>query len=222
LQAQPATTPAPHGAVLSQVPERVEPAARYLIYLHGAIIETQGVRPTSPRFGVYEYRRILDAFAERGLVVISEARPRGTEVGSYARKVASQVDSLIARGAAPEHVTVVGFSKGGAIAIRASEILHNPRVNFVFLAACGSWMSASPPHPVGHILSIHEASDDIGRSCRDFTGGSGSPVQREIEIRIGGGHGAFYRPAPEWIDPVVEWAAGHPADRAPAHRKPTP
>jgi hypothetical protein len=29
---------------------------------------------------------------------------------------------------------------------------------------------------------------------------------KEIVINVGGGHGAFYRPRPEWIDPVVEWA----------------
>ena len=221
LRAEPApATPraAWASAVLPQVPEHADAAARYLIYLHGAIIEEEGVRPTSPRFGVYEYRRILDTFAERGFVVISQARPRGTEVGAYAGQVASQVDSLIEQGVAPERVTVVGFSKGGAIAIRTSELLRNPRVNFVLLAACGNGMRTDPPRLVGRILSIHEASDDIGRSCRDLTGGSGSPVRREIEIHVGGGHGAFYRPVAAWVDPVVEWASGQEENP----RKPTP
>ena len=38
---------------------------------------------------------------------------------------------------------------------------------------------------------------------------SPSPHQhREILLEIGGGHGAFYRPLPEWIGPVAGWALG--------------
>ena len=37
---------------------------------------------------------------------------------------------------------MVGFSKGGWIAILASSRLHNPALSFVFMAACGPCRSA--------------------------------------------------------------------------------
>ena len=52
-----ATTPA--GAVLTEIPEILDPEAEYLIYLHGAIIEEQGMQATHPQFGTYNYTEIL-------------------------------------------------------------------------------------------------------------------------------------------------------------------
>ncbi len=98
--------------ILADVPEVIDPDGRYLIYLHGAIIERAGVRPTHPKFGVYEYQKVLEAFAERGFLVISEARPDGTDGMLYAATVADQVGALMNGGVSPEHITVVGFSKG--------------------------------------------------------------------------------------------------------------
>lgn len=54
------------GSILSDVPSRIEPGGRYLIYLHGRIVETEGERPTHPDFGIYEYRMILETFADLG------------------------------------------------------------------------------------------------------------------------------------------------------------
>jgi hypothetical protein len=98
---------------------------------------------------------------------------------------------------------VIGFSKGGGLAIRTSARLKNDRVSFVFLAAC-SGNDDLDVH--GRILSIYESSDDVGRSCAQLFAGSKSPGERkEIRIETGGGHGAFYRPRPEWTAPVLAW-----------------
>jgi len=194
--------------ILTDVPAEIDPEARYLLYLHGAIIERAGVRPTHPEFGVYEYREILEVFAGRGFVVISEARPAGTNGAVYAEKVADQVGALMKGGVSPEHITVVGFSKGGGIAITASSILSEERLNFVFMGTCGPWLNDRPEIvPRGRMLSLHELSDDMVGSCETLFGRStGASVHEEITLDLGGGHGAFYRPRPEWIDPVVEWA----------------
>ena len=193
----------------SQVPAEMDPHARYLIYLHGAIIETQGVRPTHPRFGVYEYQEILEVFAERGFIVISEARPAGTDGAEYAVKVVGQVEALLEAGVPPEHVTVVGFSKGGGIAITASSMLADDDVNFVFMAACNPWLDSHPEIVArGRLLSLRESSDDLVGSCESLFERSLSPHEHvEIVLDLGGGHGAFYRPHPEWVEPVVEWAS---------------
>src|SRR5918999_5365064 len=94
-----ATSPA-QGAITKDVPERIDAAAKYLFYLHGRIIEERGIRPTSERWGVYEYEEMLEAFKARGLVVISEPRPRGTEIERYAAKVIDQIQTLIRAGVA--------------------------------------------------------------------------------------------------------------------------
>jgi hypothetical protein len=195
--------------IFADVPAEVDPGARYLIYLHGAIIETEGVRPTHPRFGVYEYEEILATFAERGFVVISEARPAGTDGMLYADRVVDQVREILVAGVPPDHVTVVGFSKGGGITIAASSMLANDDVNFVFMAACNPWLDSHPEIVArGRLLSIRESSDNLVGSCEGFFGRSPSPHDHvEIVLELGGGHGAFYRPNREWIDPVVEWAS---------------
>ncbi len=196
--------------ISADVPAAIDLGARYLFYLHGAIIETQGVRPTHPRFGVYEYQEILEIFAGRGFVVISEARPAGTDGKVYAATVVDQVREILAAGVPPDHVTVVGFSKGGGIAIAASSMLANDDVNFVFMAACNPWLDSHPEIVArGRLLSLRESSDDLVGSCEGFFKRSPSPHDHvEIVLELGGGHGAFYRPRPEWVVPVVEWASG--------------
>lgn len=195
--------------ILTDVPAEIDPDARFLFYLHGAIIERAGVRPTHPEFGVYEYQEILEVFAGRGFVVISEARPGGTDGTAYAAKVAGQVRALITAGVATENITVVGFSKGGGIAIMVSSLLTEERLNFVFMGACGPWLDKRPEivsH--GRLLALREASDDLVGSCEALFGRvTGESDREEITVTLGGGHGAFYRPRAEWIEPVVEWAS---------------
>jgi hypothetical protein len=205
-----AENPAPEPVLKIQtaVPAEIDPAARYLFYLHGAIIERAGVRPTHPEFGLYEYREILEVFAGRGFVVISEARAAGTNVMEYAATVAEQVRVLLAAEVPQSNIMIVGFSKGGGIAVVASSILAEEGVNFVFMGTCGPWLNERPEIvPQGRMLSLHEASDDMVGSCEELfsRAGDGSD-SHEIVISIGGGHGAFYRPRPEWVEPTIDWA----------------
>src|SRR5689334_21666657 len=67
------------GLILKDIPDNIDAKGRYLFYLHGLIVENEGVRPTSPKFGVYEYEEILETFKNRGFIVISEPRPKGTD-----------------------------------------------------------------------------------------------------------------------------------------------
>ncbi|HEV8121360.1 MAG TPA: alpha/beta hydrolase, partial [Candidatus Polarisedimenticolia bacterium] len=109
LAAAAATTP--RATILDHVPAPLDAKARYVIYLHGRIVEEQGRRPTSPEWGIFEYDRILGALAGEGAVVISEQRPRNTDPDTFAAHVVEQVRQIIRAGVQPEHVTVVGFSK---------------------------------------------------------------------------------------------------------------
>lgn len=201
-----------HVPVHVEVPEHPASDAHYLVYLHGAIIETQGRRPTHPEYGVYEYDQILDALAARGFQVISEARPAGTKVPAYAEKVAGQVRALIAAGVPADHVAVAGHSKGAMITLGVSSLLDLPDVRYVVMAGC--FRGGSPIrgiHLSGHILSIVDDSDRLAGSCDTiFTHAPGAVETHEIILHTGRGHGAFYQPRDAWLDPLTAWAITNP------------
>jgi len=200
------------GTISSEIPETVNSQGDYLFYLHGRIIEVQGRRPTHPAFGVYEYDAILEEFARRGFHVISEARPADTRIADYAEKGAKQVCRLVEGGVPPEHITVVGFSKGGMITIATSSLLRMPGVGYVILAGCNDGVFDDTALTLtGRVLSIHEASDDIGISCTPLF--SRSPnVDETVERRIdtGARHGAFYMPRAAWLEPMFSWIGRAP------------
>jgi len=216
---EPAGPGAVGGAIHTDVPDTIDPHGRYLIYLHGAIIETQGRRPTHPELGVYEYDRILEALAGQGFQVISEARPAGTEVPAYAAKVAAQVRRLVDAGVPPKRIAVAGHSKGGMITIGASSLLDLPDVRFVILAGCFAGISRVRDIPLsGHVLSIYDATDRLASTCAPLfeqaaATGEGPASSEEMEIDTGHGHGAFYEPRDAWMVPMVDWlkAGGEPA-----------
>jgi hypothetical protein len=198
------------GRVVHDVPAEIRADGRYLFYLHGQIIEDQGVRPVHPEFGVYEYEAVLASLAQAGFVVISEARGPRTDGEEYARKVVAQVESLLVAGVSPERISVVGFSKGGGIAVRVSALLRDERVNFVFLGTCANRFRGRPALDLrGRILSIYEASDPIAGPCSEFLSASVvEPEFEELRLAVGGGHGAFYRPIQAWLGPVLAWCLG--------------
>jgi len=186
---------------------------RYVIYLHGAILESHGAGAVHPRFGAYEYAAILDSLGARGVVVLSELREENADGEAYSHTVSATVDSLLSAGVPPENVTVIGFSKGGGIAMRACTLIMNESVNYVFMACCPRNMTSWPERKyMGRILAIHETSDTFAGSCRSAILGSSEEddvagiTYEELEIDTGLEHGAFYRPLGEWLEPALEWA----------------
>lgn len=201
-------SPAATRTVLNRVPTNPDPDASYLIYLHGAIIETEGMRPTHPRFGQYEYASILQTFVDRGFTVISEARPAGTRPDVFSNRIVQQVQQLVDAGVPERQITVVGFSKGSVIAVLASAEVYNPGVNWVFQAGCGPWIDKMPdlvPH--GRVLSLYDRSDELARSCRGlFDRMPEGAIVNEQVLTLDTAHGAFYSPNPAWVEPTIAWA----------------
>jgi hypothetical protein len=196
-------------ATLLTGPGTAQSTPRYLIYLHGRIVEDQGRQPTSPVFGLYDYDGILDSLRGAGFTVFSEQRPPRTDSEAYAAHVAGQIDSLLRAGAPPHSITVLGFSKGGWIAILTSARLQNPDLSFIFLGACGPWAFAPELHVAGRLLSLYETSDSLGGTCAPmFAHQSPGSRSREVALSLGLGHGTFFRPRPEWLAPAVAWARG--------------
>ncbi|MBC7485344.1 MAG: hypothetical protein H7282_01130 [Cytophagaceae bacterium] len=86
------------------LPSEIISKNKYLFYLHGRIIEEEGIRAVSKKCGAYEYYAILDTLKNYGFTVISEARPKNTNINLYAKKTAAQIDTLLKAGVAPEYI----------------------------------------------------------------------------------------------------------------------
>jgi hypothetical protein len=195
----------------TSIPEKVDIDARYLFYLHGRIIEDEGKQPTHPTFGVYEYEKILQAFADSGFCVISEARSPGTVIEEYAAKLTRQIRTLLERGVSRRHISVVGFSKGAVIALRANTLLGDEQISFVILAGCSQQVADRLNLELtGRVLSVFDASDNVASSCAPVFEKSRRHLVHDelvlsVESRPGLGHGVFYRPQDAWLSPAVRW-----------------
>lgn len=197
-------------------PQQIDPEAEYLFYLHGQIIEDQGLPAISPDYGKYEYIAILEALQGYDYIVISEQRQADTDLVEYARRVAGQVTLLLVAGVKPEHITVIGASKGAGIAIYVSQALANRQVNYVLLSFCHpdnvQALIAAGITLYGNVLSIYDASDTLAGSCQElaaFSVGKGIADFEELVLQIGTAHGILYQPLLEWVLPAVEWGRKH-------------
>lgn len=178
----------------------------HLIYLHGRIVQVQqDRRPVHAEYGPYELDAIAEAFRARGFTVHAEVRPKEITVHEAANAVVAQVRSLIASGVAPDRITVVGASMGSSIAMRASARLQQPEVRFVALSPCLSTSAEAifaegGAYPSRNMLVIREESDVPSSECPK------TDRAQELVLHTGLAHGFLYRPLPEWVEPVAEFA----------------
>lgn len=191
----------------------IDSTKRYLFYLHGKIIEEQGIPAISPDYGKYEYQAILEKFGSYGFVVISEQRRKNSDSMEYAKRVAEQVTALLDAGVSADNITIVGASKGGGITILASSFLGNKDLNFVIMAICDpatvEELKQDKISLYGNVLSIYDSADKLAGSCQglfSYSEGKGLARHNEIVLNVGTGHGVLYKPLDEWIIPAVSWA----------------
>ena len=194
-------------------PDSINVGKRYMFYLHGKIIEDQGIPAISPDFGEYEYEAILEKLSDYGFIVISEQRPKNTDAAQYATRISKQVTALLEAGVPARNITVVGASKGAGITIFASHLLENEEINYVILAICHpdeiETLKQNQIFLFGNILSIYDSVDEYAGSCKElfsFSEGKGISRYDEITLNIGTGHGILYQPLDAWILPTVQWA----------------
>jgi hypothetical protein len=195
-------------------PSQIDPTHRYMVYLHGKIVEDQGLPATNPEFGEYQYEAILESLESQGFVVISELRPKNADQWVYARRGATQVGQLLAAGVPPGSISVVGASKGASIAAGVSHLVGDPSVNYVLLGTCHpslieQWKQQGLTLS-GNVLAIRDVADDeYSGSCDEIftlSQGEGLGHYDELVLRVGAGHGILYQPLLEWIRPTVQWA----------------
>ena len=212
--ATPAPLPPATGLTAYAFPESIDPAQHYLFYLHGRIIEEQGLPAVSPEHGEYEYEAILEKLSGYGLRVISEARPKNTDPVTYAEKIAGQVRALLKGGVPAGNITVVGASQGAGIAILTSYDLANQGINYVLLASCDAdtiaQLKQNGVRLYGNVLSIYDSGDSLAGPCGELFAFSEGKISRhkEVVLHIGSGHGILYRALDEWVAPTVKWAGG--------------
>ena len=161
--AAPSATVVPQSSAASQItaygfPASIDPASRYMFYLHGKIIEDVGLPAVSPDFGEYEYAAILKMLEARGFVVISEQRPKDTDADAYARKVIGQINTLLRASVPAGNISVVGASKGAFVAATVSFLLPDPSINYVLIGTCHpdmveAWKSSGSQFH-GNVLTI--------------------------------------------------------------------
>lgn len=193
-------------------PTSIDPTKNYLFYLHGRIIEDQGIPAVSPDYGVYEYEAILAKLVSYGFTVISEQRTKDTDDMKYAERVADQVTQLLNAGVPTKNITVVGASKGASIVIAVSSFLADKDLNFVLLGTCHPEVVQFSKEQnlvlYGNILTIRDETDDLSGSCEELFVFSEGKITRhdEIVLHTGMGHGILYKPLNEWIIPTVQWA----------------
>lgn len=184
-------------------------AQNYLFFFHNRFLEEMNVDAIHPDYGKAEYYEILSEFKKAGFTVFSEKRASGTDISLYAKKITYQIDSLLKKGVKPNHITVVGTSKGGYIAQYVSTYLANPDVNYVFIGSYRDQDITKLPNInfCGNILNIYEASDEFGSSAIKRKEISTLKVSRfkEIELHNGLKHGFLFKARKEWIKPVISW-----------------
>jgi hypothetical protein len=196
-----------------EFPTKIDPVKKYLFYLHGRIIEDQGLPAVSPDFGEYEYEAILKKLESQGFEVISEQRTKNTISADYAQKVTGQIRTLIDHGVPAENISVVGASKGAGIAVIVSSLLKDPKISFVLLGFCSPdtvrELVQNQVSLYGNVLAIRDTRDNLSGSCKelfDASEGKGLGQHDEVVLNIGTGHGILYKPLDEWVQPTVEWA----------------
>jgi predicted esterase len=193
--------------IFSEFPESIDPNGKYVFYSHGFIVEGDNPTPESPRWGVYDFPEVKQKLSDQEYNLIAYHRPKDTNPQKIAEMLADNVLELIEKGVKPKNISLVGFSRGGAITILTSNLLARDDVSSIILAGCGDYLNKNPQLTMyGHVYSIIEKSDDLVGSCKPLIDRS-EHIQSftELSLSTGKEHGAFYVPLPEWINPVKKW-----------------
>lgn len=197
------------GDIGERIPSKINPQDKFVFYSHGYIVEGENPKPVDTRFGwgLYDFPAIKQALASDGYHLIARHRAKNTDPFIYATELSQDIRTLIKAGVLARNITIVGFSRGAFITGLTSNALFDVGVNTVILAGCGRLISKDHEdvQVYGHVLSIYEKSDRAG-SCQKLKDKSPNVLSfKEIEINTGLEHGAFYRPIPEWINPLRQW-----------------
>ena len=186
--------------------------SRHIIYLHGQIVEDQGLPAFSERYGEYRFDDIVSSFEDAGFEVTAKVREAGADPASHAEETVESILDILDRGVPPENIIVIGASKGAYIASLVSNQMVGPDIRVILLAGCSAPVSetflADGMQFHGHILAIRDVSDTrLAGSCAGIAEQSpGLSSFQEIVTDTGLEHGLIYEPREEWVVPAMDWA----------------
>jgi hypothetical protein len=186
-------------------------AEMHLIYLHGCCIRDLN----DPKVAAYE--AAVEEFRREGFVVsfdVWTADVGDSQLGTE-RKVAAlagQVLALIDGGTFAEDITVVGHGLGATVALVASGMIQNRRVNYALLGGCPATAAPDIDYAkvMGRFLVLTDAQDKESGSCHGrfpehvFYKESSvtSPADGPVFLRSDGESLRL------WRDPVVSFVTG--------------
>lgn len=185
-------------------------AEKHLIYMQGCCVQQANGAVAR------DYQTIVQTLRDAGFNVFFELRTadetdKDGQAQAYAEKIAQYVQGLLAKGVAPEDITVSGYSLGSRTALVASGLIAQPKVNYVLLAGCptgNSRVTIDYTKVKGRILSIYDSQDDKFGSCEGKL--PKEVTFKEIKLESGQGHKLF-RLSDEasiasWKLPLEQWA----------------
>lgn len=185
---------------------------RHIIYLHGRIVEDQGLPAISPRFGEYQFHEIVLRLERANFAVHAEIRGADADPLMHATQVASTISRLIDTGVEGSHITIIGASKGAYIASLASHIADRNDLNFVLLAGCSTGVVDSMIEQEielhGRVLTIRDVLDtQLAGSCQAVVDRSPEVTDfQQLVVNTGLEHGLIFRPEEAWLTPSIRWA----------------
>ena len=191
------------------LPNEISMEGTYVFYLHGGVVQAQGIPAVSDYYGAYEYLNIVESLRSGGHYVVSEVRHKDTQELDYARQLSLQIDTLINAGVPPQNITVVGASLGAYIAMELAHIKNRQDLNYALLGLCSEYalgyFEQYREGLCGNFLSIYEASDSKS-SCQSLLNHPDCKSgYREIRLDMGIDHAFLFKPYPEWTEPLQEW-----------------
>ncbi len=193
----------------SHVPLNPDVNTQYLFYLHGGVVQAQGLPAVSSYYGKYEYKDIVHKLSEQGFHVISEVRPKDSEEKAYAAKVSAQIDSLIRQGVPNKNISIVGASLGAYITMEVALLRNESKLKYALLGLCSKYaVDLYRIHKMelkGKFYSIYEVSD-TKTSCQPLfdSANSESPFE-ELKLDMGLDHAFLFKPYKEWLIPLTAW-----------------
>ena len=103
------------------------------------IVQQQGANAVSEQHGPYEYQNIVETLAKLDYQVISEVRPKDSEIISYGDKLATDINLLLDAGVPPNRITIIGASLGAYMTVEAAYNARNRDINYVLLGMCSDY-----------------------------------------------------------------------------------
>lgn len=178
----------------------------HIFYLHGRIIELQGINAISEDYGPYLYTDIIDSLSIENAIVYAQVRTEQTDFYDFCQQISHQVDSLINIGVNSQNISVIGASKGGVMAMYISHLNMHP-INYILLGANNDAIENYEWNLHGNILGIYEKTDTIaGKNYHEWIIRSNNVNQFvEIELNLELGHAFLYSPLLDWLKPTLNW-----------------